>query len=218
MVRKLSGLGALFCIIVLTSMVAAADTITEVGDAGQTLGTALVTKSPFDLSGIAGNLGTTEADIYVLRLSAGELFTASTVSNTSNFFDTELFLFDGNGLGLVANDDDDFNPPQSALSYLPTESGYYFLAIAGSGFLPESISGLIFPEGFIPGLLDTGLLGPTGAGGGDPLTGWTGTTSEQGGYLVAVTGAKTAIPEPASLAMVAGGLGTILLRRFRKQQ
>jgi hypothetical protein len=198
-----------------------ANTFTEIGDAGKTIPTAQfpVGFPPgTPLTEIIGNLTISDADIFAIFLTGGQTFSATTVSNTSNFFDTQLFLFDSSGRGVYANDDDPGSPPQSTLPALnpltPLSPGLYYLAISGSGFLPVSAGGLIFPSTVIPGILDPGILGPTGPGGGQALSGWSSVSSEAGAYDIVLTGAQfAATPEPSSAFILAGGLALLLLRR-----
>ena len=86
----------------------------EVGDAGSL---------PFDaqpiigcgpLSGIAGATGPGDfEDMYLIQISDPDLFAASTsnaINGGSASFNTQLWLFDLNGLGIAGNDDCLFDP------------------------------------------------------------------------------------------------------------
>jgi hypothetical protein len=199
-------------------------TFTELGDAGKTIGTAqFVSTAPpgTALTEIFGNLDLSDADIFAIFVTGGKTFSATTVSNSSNFFDTQLFLFDSLGRGVYGNDDDPGSPPQSTLpasdTLTPVAPGLYYLAISGSGFLPLSAGGLIFPSTVIPGLLDPGVVGPTGPGGGQALTGWSSASNEAGAYDIILTGAEfatSAVPEPSTALILGGGLGLAYLRRY----
>jgi hypothetical protein len=195
---------------------ASAGTYTESGTAGQTLATAqIVNTQPLGtaLDAIFGTLPSGIANVYEIYLTGGQTFSATTVNNTT-FFDSELFLFDSNGLGVYANDDDPNSPPQSTLpagvAFTPSASGIYYLAIAGSAYLPVSSGGLIFPSsgGFLATSGPDQLAGPTGPGGASPLTGWNSTSSETGDYEIDLTGAQfvSATPEPSSGLLLSGGL------------
>ena len=222
MARKHSQLGGMkFASLALLLLPALqAGTYTEFGDAGQTLSTAQVTggfPQETPLTHIVGTLGPGQADIFLIRLTGGQTFSATTVSSSSNFFDTQLFLFDSNGRGVYANDDDPDSPPQSTLPasdiLTPVFPGLYYLAISGSGFLPQSAAGLIFPSTAIPGLLDSGVVGPTGPGGAQTLSGWSSTSSEAGAYDILLTGAEFAAPEPSTAFFLSGGIALVALRR-----
>jgi hypothetical protein len=125
---------------------------------------------------------------------------------------------------VYANDDDPSSPPQSTLpagiSFTPAASGLYYLAIAGTGFMPVSSGGFIFPVS--GGLLDQSggiqnSVGPTGPGGASALNGWSSVSSESGDYDIALTGAQflpaAAVPEPASMWLLCGGVAAGMLRR-----
>jgi hypothetical protein len=177
---------------------------------------------PLPLTDIVGNINNAagEIDMYEIFLTGGGTFSATTVSNVSNFFDTELFLFDSNGFGIYANNDDlNAGGQQSTLPandpLTPLASGYYFLAITSNGIEPISAGGTIFDLADNPSFL---VLGPNGPGGSQPITGWQGTSTESGSaaYDIAVTGAVAA-PEPSYLpVLVLAALG--LAYRHRRRQ
>lgn len=120
----------------------------EEGDAGQRLRNAQVFPSrgsgtSFDA--ISGNLSDAEdIDLYQLSLTAGQPFTASTVGGTA--INTELFLFDSNGLGILAsNESTGF---QSTLPFyqpfIPERSGIYYLGVSSYDINPRNSQGDIF--------------------------------------------------------------------------
>ena len=211
---------------------ASAATFTEMGDAGQTLATAqLVNTQPPGtiLTAIFGTMESSGADIFKIYLTGGQTFSATTTTlfNPGNptVFDSQLFLFNSSGIGVYANDDDNTNgPPQStlpaSLSFTPSSAGVYYLAISGSGFLPLSAGGFIFPVS--GGLLNQPasapwVVGPTGPGGASALTGWSSTSSETGAYEIDLTGAQfLSIPEPSTALLLACGLliGGVVRRRM----
>jgi hypothetical protein len=196
-----------------------AATFTEIGDAGQTLGSAQIINTlpgGTSLTAIFGTMEGSGADLFQIFLTGGQTFSATTVNNTT-FFDSQLFLFNSTGIGIYANDDDPNNPPQSTLpsgiSFTPSASGIYYLAISGSGYLPQSSGGFIFPVS--GGLLDqTGgtqnAVGPTGPGGASALSAWSSASSETGSYEIDLTGAQfvssSAVPEPATGILLGFGL------------
>jgi hypothetical protein len=212
---------------VLSAGLALPATITEIGDAGELLGTAQVADSQpggTSLTNIYGFLESGGADLFRIYLTGGQTFSATTtLSGDANFFDSQLFLFDSAGMGIYANDDDDNSPPQSTLpasiSFTPSASGTYYLAISGSGYLPASAGGSIFPVS--GGLLDptSGVVGPTGPGGGSALSTWLSTSSENGDYDIALTGAEFVpsavgeIPEPSTTILLGAGLTAVALLR-----
>jgi hypothetical protein len=183
-IRSLAALAALLLLIVAPAATAAP----EVGDAGDLPGTAQ------DLSGegvarIDGRLGQVgDIDMYRLCVSGGGTFSATTVGGTS--VDTQLFLFDPDGRGVYANDDrggilQSDLPAGDPLT--PQVQGDYLLAVGAYNIDPLSASGMIFPN-------ETGLVGPDGPGGADPVTAWGGRANASGAYTIFVTGAEC-LPE-----------------------
>ncbi|MGK7893465.1 MAG: DVUA0089 family protein, partial [Xenococcus sp. (in: cyanobacteria)] len=113
-----------------------------VAEAGQLIETArFVSDSPgVELESISGNISNSEdVDLFQIYLTGGGTFSASTV-NTNLFkpdtkLDTQLFLFDANGLGVYANDDQaEPSYSQSTLPaddvLTPTKPGVYYLGIS----------------------------------------------------------------------------------------
>jgi len=86
----------------LASPASAQTIVTENGDAGALPSTAQVIPGAVDE--INGTLATLDQeDVYRLCLAGGQTFSASTMG--SDIADTQLFLFDASGHGVVANDD-----------------------------------------------------------------------------------------------------------------
>ncbi|MEH2071563.1 MAG: filamentous hemagglutinin N-terminal domain-containing protein [Nostoc sp.] len=175
---------------------------TEVGDAGQLPSTAQTTNSSTSgtvVSSISGTLDNdNDIDLYQLFLRAGQKFTATTVGGSE--VDTQLFLFDGNGLGLVMNDDDDSVNDETRQSTLPLgesfiapTSGKYYLGISSYANNPHSSKGAIFEYD-----------SPIGAGVEFPITGWDENYgSASGAYTITLTNQIS--PTPSSLFQVPQG-------------
>ncbi len=150
--------------------------------------------------GNSGNPATFEIDVYQIRIDPTlGFFSARTVSSTPD--DTSLFLFDSMGLGVYMNDDNGVD----LLSALPDRdllAGVYYIAVALGG--TEAYSDLIgVVSSFIGGAFDAVREGDPTAG---PLQSW-GTQFAAGtepdfGYSIELTGARVAVPEPATLALV----------------
>ncbi len=166
---------------------ATGQTVTEIGNAGQTLATAQ------NATGIGGGFITSiigaiadanDVDLYQIFLGGGQTFSASTVGGAS--FDTQLFLFDAEGRGVYANDDasgtlQSILPAGSA--FTPTNPGIYFLGVSSYNNDPQSIGGAIFSGGA------SEIAVPTGPGGEDPLIGWnSASTGSFGAYTITLTG------------------------------
>ena len=214
--------------LLLTPLTAHAATYAETTDAGDLPATAQVVSGPAgtSLTAVSGTLtltnGVSEADMYKIYVSSPSTFSASTTGFVpgSNSFDSQLFLFDANGLGVVGNDD---SPAGGSQSSIPAGNGFvktaglYYLLITGSSRNPASTGGIIFPS-FVDGTTDaTGVYGPTGPGGGRAINGYDGNSNEGGNYSIALAGAQVVAttPEPACLTAVFAG--TLLAgRRCRR--
>jgi hypothetical protein len=177
-----------------------AATYTEIGDTGDVPFSAQET--PFDpldpvLSEIYGSFETNlDIDMYLIYISDPSTFSATVTTSG----DTQLFLFNVLGFGIASNDDQGLvsfgaaalpagNPLLTAL--VPD---YYYLAVGGFNHEPVSDPGNPTAE-FIFGQSATAVNGPTGAGGGSPIIGWSVAPGNGAGpynYTIALTGAEGA--------------------------
>jgi len=175
--------------------------VAEIGDAGQLAdGSAQNTTNlgagQF-VTQITGNLSDgNDVDVYQIALTGNQTFSAITGSNTG--LDSQLFLFNANGIGSYG-DDQSGGGNQAALPagnpLTPTTPGIYYLAISGWNVDPSSIEGEIFEAGDF-------LVAPVGPGAGQPLANWNGPASTSGGsYTIDLTGIEGA-PLPQR-----GGIG-----------
>lgn len=133
----------------------------ETGDAGQDLDTAQVATGSGVLNGIVGTLPTDpvffnptippDVDLFQIMIDDPDAFSATTLNDgTSEIFDTQLYLFDANGLGVIANS----NTSLSVFEFRSTippgsvdEAGEYFLGIALFGSRPIDEKGdYLFPD------------------------------------------------------------------------
>jgi hypothetical protein len=78
------------------------------GDAGDLPATAQVVSGSGPLTAITGNLGASDVDMYQIIICDPLIFEATTVGGAT--FDTQLWLFDLNGNGVLHNDDDPLIP------------------------------------------------------------------------------------------------------------
>ncbi|HVD55323.1 MAG TPA: DVUA0089 family protein [Thermoleophilaceae bacterium] len=161
----------------------------ETGDAGDLLPGAQ-DLTPGGVTQIDGNFAnSSDVDLYRLCLPGGGSFSASTVGGS--VVDTQLFLFDSSGRGVYGNDDEG-SSRQSTLPagdpLTPAAAGEYYLAVAPYNRDPNSDAGPIFAS-LGP------VLAPTGIGGGQPVSGWSGRVSGRGPYRVVLTGASCVVPD-----------------------
>jgi len=154
----------------------------EVGDAGELIDTAQVTRGSKKLDYISGELtGYNDVDMYQIHIDEPDAFSVTVWADLSVDNDATLFLFDSEGY-LTLSDDDD-----------------------GPGFLPQFNSGEM--SGMDTGLyflaIDLYMTEPIG----DPLTGWTSTPTPQqeGPYTLSLIGASP-VPEPATMLLLGSGL------------
>ncbi|NEO11982.1 MULTISPECIES: filamentous hemagglutinin N-terminal domain-containing protein [unclassified Moorena] len=173
--------------------------IPPVGDTGELLETATVISDspgvPFEFIFISGAISEeSDVDLYQIFLTGGGTFSARTTEGTE--LDTQLFLFDEEGIGIYANDDDadcggcaqSFLPAGTPLT--PTEPGIYYLAISGFGVEPVSEAGDIFPDGDDTGDF-TSIDEADELGSESPLVGWEDRSGfDIGEYNIILTGVE----------------------------
>ena len=189
---------------------------TETKDAGDLPATVQHTFGTGPLAEILGNISvSTDADMYGVFITGLEPFSASTVGTGGTLEDTQLFLFDAAGLGVYANDDAASDTFRSRLPaghpLTPMSPGLYYLVITGFNRDPVSTLGLIFPnEQF------GSAVGPTGPGGGSPVTGYTG-QSPSSSYRIIVAGTTFSnIPEPGTAVLTASAIVALVVAAGRR--
>ncbi len=207
------------------------DAIEGLVDAGELISTAMNTTvlfpgQPTSLSGRLEGIDGSPADFvdaYLITITTpgsfrAETFQAPPLPGRTAFasdFNTQLWLFDASGMGLLANDDKAVADVSSLLTPPSTDGtgvtlpgpGTYLLAISVSGVSPLSAGGSIFDLTDPPGI--TQVSGPDGLGGGSALIGWD--TSSPGAmtpgdYVICIT------PAPSTLSAL---LLACALRRRR---
>lgn len=221
MKKSILALTASLAALLLVSGEASAQVYTEMGDAGQTQGTAQ--NSSITQSGtIFGTISDiNDADVFSLTITNTTTIAFSTVNalTEASDLDTQLFLFTSAGLPVVANDDDASGLyVQSTLpagnSFLATlGAGTYYIGISLSGNDPINSNGqLVFTTGNGD---STALRGP--ASGLNP-TNWNTFDSNNfngptGAYQIDIT----SVPEPSTVALYAiGALALLLIGAKRK--
>ncbi|NEQ81616.1 MAG: filamentous hemagglutinin N-terminal domain-containing protein [Moorea sp. SIO2I5] len=177
--------------------------IPPVRDTGQVLETATVISDspgvPFQFIFISGTISEeSDVDLYQIFLTGGGTFSARTTEGTE--LDTQLFLFDEEGIGIYGNDDDtdcggcaqSLLPAGNPLT--PTEPGIYYLGISGFGVEPVSEAGDIFPDGDDTGDF-TSIDEADQLGSELPLVGWEDRSGfDIGEYNIILTGVEAEMP------------------------
>jgi hypothetical protein len=191
---------------------------TEVGDAGQLIGTAQQPTGDDRLRNIYGTISTTnDVDMYRLYISNPDTFSAAVISTSGNL-DSAIALFNDGGYALYANDDAMLGTHNAALPaghlHGPQSAGWYNLAVVALGTPPVSGDSLTLDHEIFPNVSApyTQILTATGPGGASPLTGWVPVENmalnEE--YRLRLTGVHvSAVPEPETYAMLLAGLGLI---------
>jgi hypothetical protein len=197
---------------------------TEVGDAGDLLGTAQAPVGEGRLRSITGTVSTNaDVDLYKIFINNPTTFSASVTSTTGNF-DSVVALFNSGGFGVYGNDDAKLGSSDSGLpagSLLgPQAPGWYYLAVFGLATTPTSgndtsPANYIAPDTSSP---FTSIIGASGPGGASPLTGWAPVENvvplnEE--YSIRFSGVSP-VPEPETYAMLVAGLalmGAMVRRR-----
>lgn len=193
--------------------------ISEVGNAGDLPSTAQFTYGSGVLDKITGRLSNkNDADMFAIYISDPMAFSATTDNAATKVYDTQMFLFDADGKGVMAIDDISHSPYNPKSRFVaghalgPVVSGIYFLAISGWDRDPHSPGGAIFVDDATP----VGVVGPTGPGGSQAVTGWDGdgaSNGRLGAYEINLTGASfvpsSPVPEPASAGLLLIGLGVL---------
>jgi len=203
---------------------AGAATFTENGDAGQTVASAQDTSSsgPLQaLTGISGSISSsTDADLYLIHIADPLSFVASATAAGTSMFDPQLFLLTLNGAPVALNDD-----AAGGVDTLPTlgginglTAGFYLLGVSQSGYDPvNSVNQLLFAAG-LP--TDTRYpasgLQPAVLGGFSDGTFFADSGSFPYAALDNLTVGVSAVPEPASAALLALGATGLWLARRRK--
>lgn len=210
--------------LLLAANSASAQIYTEVGDAGQTTGTAQA--SAISQNGtIFGSLSSiNDADVFRLTITNTATIMFSTVnaltgaSGGAGGLDTQLFLFTSTGLPVVGNDDANGFTLQSTLpagnSYFASLSaGTYYIAISLSGNDPvNSVNQLLFMASADP----TSLRGPASGVNPQTLNGFDSAASNGpfGSYQIDVG----VVPEPSTWALCGLGVSFLLLLTTRRRR
>jgi len=158
--------------------------------------------------------------MYLIDITDPFLFRASTLitDGGSATFDTQLWLFNLDGTGLLGNQDAGpgetdallLNQSNDGSEVMLDTPGLYYIAITGAGSIPLGgvMSDPMFDFTFGAGEIS----GPDGpGGGGNSIVDWT-TPGEFGIYKIALEGVSTIVPAPAGV-LVLSGFGLLVRRR-----
>lgn len=118
-------------------------------------------------------------------------------------FDTQIWLFDANGMGVLANDDAFPGNPLSAMQNEATDPGPLFMLedpgeyfIAVSGFDSDPVSGAAGP--IFNQAVREEVSRPDGPGGNAPIQDWNGPVAT-GSYTIKLTGVAFVPPCPGDI-------------------
>jgi hypothetical protein len=178
------------------------------GDAGPLPATAQRCAGAGPLTAITGTSASNDVDMFEIRITDAATFQATTVGGAT--FDTQLFLFDQSGRGVVINDNDPVgSSEQSRLSSLFVPGpGAYFLAITRYDRDPVSLSNAYLWSR--TGNRDAERR-PDGSGQRDPVMGWMSTTSGSATYTISLRGAAFV---PAGCRADVDGDGLVSVQDF----
>lgn len=192
------------------------------GDAGGLTGTANITQgSGGPLTDIIGGLSndTTGADMYEISITDPAAFSATVTGHGNNpLVNSAIYLFDASGRGEFGNDN---ISGADALSAIPVGTtgllspGLYFILVTVSGHLPAHGATDLFGD-----LTNTTTI--QAAISSQKINGYNASiitpnpTDGGKGYDIVLTGASFAeTPEPASVALIGGGLVALgICKRF----
>ena len=155
----------------------------EQDDAGDVPSIAQMPIGEGSLSGIVGWIDGSDADMYAIDIC--DVGTFSATARVFTAFDTQLFLFNSDGIGVAANDDSGGTLQSTVTNRWVTMPGLHYLAITRYNRDPVDEAGqLIFPS--TPFADEHTNTGP---GGANPVFGWLGTTSGVSQYTISLGGA-----------------------------
>ena len=174
----------------------------EMGDDGEGLGSAQAIGVGVDV--IYGSTTSFTADLYSFYWAGGAL----TLDTFGSATDTQLFLFNGAGQGVLGNDQASAFESDSLIVDPALAAGQYFVGVSLFDFDPYSIEGEIFPSAPF-----NGLFGPSN---GSPLDHWakrSGHSVPDGSYVVHFN-QPTGIPEPSTLSLMLFAIVLASVRSF----
>ena len=180
-------------------------TYNEDGDAGELPSTAAVAVGLGPINRIRGTITTGDTDMYKITICDPDQFYASAVGGTT--FDTQLFLFDLQGMGIACNDDTPAGflgagTLQSTLAGAPA-AGDYYIAIAPWDRDPLDNTG---QELFLDQPFNVQHTAD-GPGGANQLDSWAGAAAPTGAYTITFLGACFVTDTPPACPADVGTAG-----------
>jgi subtilisin-like proprotein convertase family protein len=153
-------------------------------ETGELPGTAASITSATSVAGVLDCTGA-DTDMWKIEICDEANFSASTIGGAT--FDTQLFLFDANGVGVTFRDDTIVGTtPQSTITSANVlANGTYYVAVSGYNRDPQDATNQLH---WLNTPFDTERA-PDGAGAANPVASWTGTsTANAGAYTISFTG------------------------------
>lgn len=167
------------------------ETVDGGGDAGQTQGTAQTVSGSGTVNSISGACTVGDADVYMIEICDPANFRASTRNANTVATDTQLFLFNSSGIGVVMNDDDPDPLYTGLLSTISNAivgsqpAGNYYLAVALYDTDPVDATPA---DIWLDTPFDTERA-PDGAGAANAWDTFNGAAATTGSYWIDLTGA-----------------------------
>lgn len=125
-----------------------------------------------------------DVDVYCIEVTNPAVFSATTAGVT---FDTQIFLYDAAGRGIVHNDDSPvFGTRLSRVTGTFVQAAHYYLAVSSYNRDPVAAGLMIWNDDTVPV-----ERAPDGPGASTPFDGWVGDGEAASGYYaIALTGAN----------------------------
>ncbi|MCW5766971.1 MAG: hypothetical protein KIT68_13460, partial [Phycisphaeraceae bacterium] len=174
------------------------------GDAGDLPSSAQVPTGTNPFQRITGEITTGDVDMYAINICDAPNFSASTLFQAN--WDTQLFLFRADGVGVLSEDDSpgSNNGLETLLqnTSIVTATGPHYLAISRFNSDPRDASAQFLWAG-------DNNTAPTGPGAANPVASWSIATTVAGPYGITMTGVcyfDPLAPTPPTISAAATGL------------
>ncbi|MBI1190560.1 MAG: hypothetical protein GC200_07795 [Tepidisphaera sp.] len=159
------------------------ESIDGAGDAGELPASAqAITGADGPLASIGGSIDSGDTDMYAITICDPTMFSASLGVGGRTNFDTQLWLFDANGVGVEFNDDSVGAASVLDNSFV-TAPGQYYIAVSGYNRDALDSSGALLWNN----TPFTGVRAADGPGAANAVSSWTG-SGANGTYLLTLSG------------------------------